>query len=75
MLLSAFSQRSKSVTVQNIENDLTDLTMTFRNESSDASEWRDETEGRLDEIDAILVQTTTQPDVEPTQPPTDCPSV
>ena len=72
MLLSL---RSKSYTVQNIENDLTDLTLTFQNESSDASEWRGETEDRLDEIDAILGQTTTQPDVEPTQPPTDCPCV
>ena len=45
----------------------------FENASIDASEWRYETEQRLEVIEFSLGQTTTQPDVEPTQPPTDCP--
>ena len=58
-----------------IGNDLTDLSLTFENASIDASEWRYETEQRLEDIESSLGQTTTQPDVEPTQPPTDCPYV
>ena len=59
--------------VLDIENDLKDLSLTFENASIDASEWRYDTEQRLEAIESSLGQTTTQPDVEPTQPPTDCP--
>ena len=47
--------------------------MTFENASFEASEWRYDTEQRLDTIEASLGQTTTQPDVTTTQSPTECP--
>ena len=63
----------KSAEVHEIDSELSYLSMTFENASFDASEWRYDTELRLEAIEASLGQTTTQPDVEPTEPPTDCP--
>jgi archaellum component FlaC len=60
--------------VREIDGELSDLSMTFENASFEASEWRYDTEQRLETIEASLGQTTTQPDVSTTQSPTECPN-
>ena len=61
--------------IYELRNDFELLKYDFRLASVDASEWRYETENRLETIESNLGQTTTQPDIEPTQPPQTCPLV
>ena len=63
----------KSVEVQDIDDDLAALSLTFEYAKINASEWSEDIETRVEAIEISLGQTTTQPDVEPTQPPTGCP--
>jgi len=60
--------------VQDIDDDLTSLSTSFEDALIVTKEWQNKTDDRLDAIESSLGQTTTQPDVEPTQPPTDCPN-